>query len=97
MLVWNGLLMETRWVRIKEIVRIFKILEAIYLFLYLLATSYDIPDQLNFTTHSTPYVNNIILKASDQSSTIYKSHRYETQNMINFTITTTPANTFYYC
>ena len=85
--------MDNHWVLRRELVRIFK-LESTNLFLYLLATSYDIPDQLNFKTNSTPHVYNITLKASDQNSTIYRSHQYETQNVINFTITTIPANTF---
>jgi hypothetical protein len=71
----------------------YKILERKNLFLYLLAASYEIPDQLNFTTNSTPHVYNITLKASDQYSTIYRSYQYETQNMIKFTIITVPTNT----
>jgi hypothetical protein len=84
--------MDNHWVLRRELVRIFK-LESTNLFLYLLATSYDIPDQLNFKTNSTPHVYNITLKASDQYSTIYRSYQYVTQNMINFTIITVPTNT----
>jgi hypothetical protein len=71
----------------------YKILERKNLFLYLLAASYEIPDQLNFTTNSTPHVYKITLKASDQYSTIYRSYQYETQNMIKFAIITVPTNT----
>jgi hypothetical protein len=59
----------------------------------ILAKSYFEADELNFPTSLAPRIYNITLKASDKFSTIYKTRRLETQNVISVNANTLPINT----